>query len=338
MAYAKRKRTSKPKTDVVAEVTGKLVEQIEAGNPPPWRCAHAMDRRLELPVNTWSGRPYSGGNIMLLWVQGFLRGFSSHLWVTYDQAQWLGGQVPKHAKGVKIRVFRRGDDERLPVNGGRSARAGQEGDKKGGYRGGYAGFKTVFNAEQCGIKLPPVEKPDSKEFAGVEGWEMVEMMAIAEGLSANTGLTIAHGMPGCASYHRPTDRLSMPSWEAFRDAKGANVTFAHELVHATGRKDRLGRHAAVSKLYESPRSQYAFEELVAEMSAAMICAALGLSGYDGDGSADYCCGYLGALKEEPGFLMEAGVHAGKAMSYLLDFLESDESTSSSEGEASEDVA
>ncbi|HMA77821.1 MAG TPA: zincin-like metallopeptidase domain-containing protein, partial [Candidatus Paceibacterota bacterium] len=63
-------------------------------------------------------------------------------------------------------------------------------------------------------------------------------------------------------------------------------------------------------------SEYAFEELVAELSAAFTCAATGITSTPRPDHAQYIASWLKALKSEKRFIFEAAKHAGKATDYI----------------------
>ena len=83
------------KADVYARVTDRIVEDLAAGVRPwmkPWSAGHA-DGRISRPLRH-NGTPYRGVNVLLLWGEAQAKGFRSPSWMTYKQAQELGGQVP----------------------------------------------------------------------------------------------------------------------------------------------------------------------------------------------------------------------------------------------------
>lgn len=119
--------------DTYQRITDTIVEQLEAGTKPwirPWR---GSVRHSHIPRRA-TGEAYRGINVLMLWVSGQMFGYEENTWMTYRQAQDLGGQVRKGEKGtlvVKYGTFtpkEREDDE----------------DRSIPYLKGY----TVFNVEQ----------------------------------------------------------------------------------------------------------------------------------------------------------------------------------------------
>jgi antirestriction protein ArdC len=88
----------------------------------------------------------------------------------------------------------------------------------------------------------------------------------------------------------------------------------HELGHATGHSLRLNRDQSGS--YGTKK--YAFEELVAELSAAFGCASLGI--VPTVRHADYIGSWLEVLREDNRAIVRAASQASKAADYLLAFL------------------
>ena len=85
-----------------SEVTDRIVAQLEEGIVPwvrPWDDGRAA---LGLPRNAGTGRRYSGINVLILWSRLFEQGYSSQRWLTYVQAQALGGNVRKGEQGITV--------------------------------------------------------------------------------------------------------------------------------------------------------------------------------------------------------------------------------------------
>jgi antirestriction protein ArdC len=125
----------------------------------------------------------------------------------------------------------------------------------------------VFNADQIDdLVIPAIPEPPKPDFDADSG-----VMALVDKLGLENGLT--HG--GDSAFYSPTrDFISMPPMAAFNSANGYHSTLLHESVHATGHKSRLDRD--FSKRFGS--EAYAFEELVAELGSAMLCAYCGIDG------------------------------------------------------------
>ena len=86
--------------NVYEEITQRIIDALEAGVIPwsrPWEMA-----RYGVHRNAVTGRPYRGLNVVLLNLVASMRGFVDPRWLTYKNAEMLGGHVKKGEKGVGI--------------------------------------------------------------------------------------------------------------------------------------------------------------------------------------------------------------------------------------------
>ena len=100
--------------------------------------------------------------------------------------------------------------------------------------------------------------------------------------------------------------------KAFKDAQSYTATKAHELVHWTGHPSRNARE--FGKRFGD--RAYAFEELVAELGAAFLCADLGIAAEPRDDHASYLAHWLKVLKDDKRAIFTAASHAQKAADFL----------------------
>src|SRR5690606_20556527 len=96
-----------------------------------------------------------------------------------------------------------------------------------------------------------------------------------------------------AFYDRGSDAITLPAPEVFHTAEGFAATLLHELTHWTGASSRLDR--TKGKLFGDP--EYAFEELVAELGSAMLCAARGIGSDQIESHAAYIDSWRKALRD-----------------------------------------
>lgn len=115
-------------------------------------------------------------------------------------------------------------------------------------------------------------------------------------------------------YSSKTDKVYMPDSNAFDNENEMNAVAFHELSHATGHKSRLDRQ--LGNRFGS--EEYAFEELIAECSATMLCAYLGIEPIVHDNHKAYVNSWLGALNDDPNALLDAFKMAEKAQQYIID--------------------
>src|SRR5690348_11380716 len=95
--------TTAPKKDLYAQVTASIIAVMEAGvtSRITWaQTGHGI------PCNHKTGAAYQGVNVLLLWAETMMRGYSTDRWLTYKQAAELGGQVHKGEKSVQCVFFK----------------------------------------------------------------------------------------------------------------------------------------------------------------------------------------------------------------------------------------
>src|SRR3954451_24134873 len=128
------------KRDVYAEVSARLIAELDAGAAPwvkPWSASSGANT----PCNAATNRPYSGCNVVLLWLAQ-AAGYRSPRFLTFKQALELGGNVRKGERGTKLyfvkqlQVRDRGEDDDAATRVVPMMRE-----------------YTVFNVDQCD-KLP----------------------------------------------------------------------------------------------------------------------------------------------------------------------------------------
>ena len=78
--------------DIYQQVTNQILEAMETSQGQGRRL---WDAQPSLPLNLATGKPYTGMNTLILWGAAMSRGYKSPYWLTYRQAQAMGGQVRK---------------------------------------------------------------------------------------------------------------------------------------------------------------------------------------------------------------------------------------------------
>jgi antirestriction protein ArdC len=280
-----------------AEVTQRIIGELEAGRCPwvqPWDNVAAAPG---LPRNAASGRTYSGINILLLWGAVIERGYPSQNWLTFAQALQAGGNVHKGEKGVTI-VF--ADRFTPEAEKERAVLVGE--DPK---RVPFLKRFTVFNAAQCEglperMSKAPAPLPERQQ------------IPVAERLIAATGADFRIG--GTKAFYCPSeDYVAVPPQPAFRAQIDYYRTALHELGHWTGHSSRLARD--FSGRFGSPA--YAREELTAELASAYLCASLSIQ--PTVRHADYIGSWLEVLRNDERAIFRAAGKASKAADFLLGF-------------------
>ncbi|WP_418128110.1 ArdC family protein [Variovorax sp. KK3] len=262
-------------------MTDRIISTLEAGTRPwlkPWSTP-AGERSAVMPLRA-DGTPYRGINVLLLWGEAMDKGYACNTWMTYKQAEAQGAQVRKGEKGSMVVYANRASASESDEEGG--AEAGKAGR-------GYAFMRayTVFNVEQIdGLPETFYAKPAERD--EVRSPAMIEA---ADEFFAGTGATVRHG-GSRAFYTTGEDFIQLPPLQAFRDAESYTAIKAHEFIHWTGHHSRM--HREFGKRFGD--KAYAFEELVAELGAAFLCATLGITPEPRDDHAAYLASWLQVLK------------------------------------------
>jgi len=285
------------KLDVYEMVTDRIVAALEKGIVP-WQKPWAS---LGGPRNLQSKRPYRGLNAFLLG----LSSYTSPYWTTFKAAKAAGGSVKKGEKGTIV-VFWKVNEYDDPQA------------KNGKKKVPMLRYYTVFNVEQCeGLTVPESTLPDFEPVE--EAQRVIDEMPNAPVI--NFG--------GDQAYYSPmSDEIQLPIPEVFESSEAFYQTSFHELAHSTGHESRLHRVTDWTMFGSEP---YAKEELVAEMTAAMVLGTIGLEPQV-DASAAYIDGWLARLKSDKKFVMQAAGQAQKAAHHILgvSFDKAEESSDSSE--------
>jgi len=288
------------KYDIYAEVTNRIIEQLEKG-VIPWQSPYFS--RTGFPKNFASGKHYRGINVFLL---GSHR-YTSPYFLTYKQAQELGGHVRKGEKGslvIKYGTYTK-ETEAAP--------APSDTEETRRYLKGY----TVFHASQIeGIEFP---KPDFlPELPATEACDRAR--AIVSGMPNAPAMREGTAIP---CYRPGSDSVHMPERGYFTTEEAYYSTLFHELAHSTGHQSRLARKSLMeSKGMDAEgeaRKVYAEEELVAEMAASFLSAHAGIMEAELPNSAAYLQGWIDALKSKDakGWIIRAASQAQKAADFIL---------------------
>jgi antirestriction protein ArdC len=197
-----QQRGSIVKRDLYAEVSARIVAELERGGAPwvkPWSATAGAN----MPCNAVTNRPYSGCNVVLLWMSQ-AAGYQTPRYLTFKQALELGDHVRKGEHGVRVYFVKQ-----LAVR-----------DKEGEEDGEETGTRVipmlreyvVFNVDQCEglparVMAPINVRPRNHDQRDVTIDEFV----------ACTGATIREGF-GKACYRPSDDFISVPSFAAFKSA------------------------------------------------------------------------------------------------------------------------
>jgi len=281
------------KKDLKKNVTDKILAALKIGVPPwvkPWTGIPGDG----LPINVSTEKAYRGVNVWMLNLIQAEEGYPTSQWVTFKQARTLGGSILPRPDSVgpgnwgHTIVFWKWIEKRV--------------DSNGEERDSFPLLKsyTVFNRAQTeGLPEPEIVEISDHE-----------RHAHAESTIRATGAEIVYGGDR-ACYDRSRDRIQMPELNTFHNAESFYSATFHELAHWTGAKRRLNREKGKGFGDEL----YAYEELIAELAAAYLCAEHRISGALQHES--YIANWIRALENDTNFIFSASSKAQKAADYIV---------------------
>jgi antirestriction protein ArdC len=254
------------------------------------------------PYNPVTKTVYKGVNVISL----LANGFDDPRFLTFNNIQTLSKElgtpilIKKDEKGTSIfkavkRTFVTEDKDT------------QEKVSSSYWQYVYAG--KVFNASQL-TGMPPLPAPKGEPFKTEE-----EVEKILKAMCEETGLKFEHRKQDRAYYQPTSDTICIPPKESFKSPMFYYSTLMHELGHSTGHEKRLNRK--LTGQFQSP--EYAYEELIAELSAYYMGATLNLP-YDSkthDNHAGYLKSWIKALKDDKNMIFKAASQASKAVAFQI---------------------
>lgn len=282
----------KSPSDKYQIVSDRLIELLEKGVKPwakPWSATGYQ--------NLLSGHLYQGINPLLCGLDCLLNDWDQPYFLGFAQAKEMGWEIKKGSKSTWLRW-----------GGSYAVEEEKDGEKVKSYRnaGKWVGVFNIacFDDAKSDRKIEdfihdPNPSPAFKPIAELEQ------------LIADTGAVIRYG--GDRAFYAPSvDRIQLPERVSFHSVETFYSTAIHELGHWTGHQTRLDRPMCGQFGSQS----YAYEELIAELSAAFVGDRYGLSS-ELENHASYLQSWLKALKEDKKYFFKAAFEARKAAEFLL---------------------
>ncbi|PHM27830.1 ArdC family protein [Xenorhabdus innexi] len=308
------KKQTNAEKDIYQQVTDRIISALEKGTVPwkkPWRSTDKQSGGI-LPTNAMTGNHYNGVNILLLWMSAEEMVTNNNRWLTYLQAQQLGGKVRKGERATLTVIYKQYEVQAKDESHGLLF------DNEGQplmERRTMLKPNMLFNVTQCdGLPehlLQQYERiPEDKQ----ENFSSRIRHEVSKILDA-TGVKMISAAQDRAFYGPTSDRIVMPLSEQFDTEADYWSTLLHEMVHSTGHASRLNREGITRKNFQFGDPIYSFEELVAEMGSAFLCSQLEVFGEVNH--ASYIEHWLSVLKKDKKALFRACKQAREASEYLL---------------------
>ncbi len=272
------------------DVTKMVIKGLEDGVAPwirGWSDDGTKNSLCLAPRNGFSQRPYTGINWLIL---GMFNPYTSNEWFTANNAIKMTGNkkpIPYEEFKNSTRIIfykeisyedKHGEEQFRPI----------------------MRTYSVWNREQI-PDLPQIERTSQFDPKSTID-EMLVNLDLKGGI--HIGGDVACFVPS-------QDAVMLPTDEAFDTPEDGVSVKAHEGCHATGADHRLKR-----KLGTKDATAYAYEELIAELGSAMVCASLGIP-LDKLRHTDYIGVWLKRLKDDTSYIFRAAADANRAMQYLM---------------------
>jgi antirestriction protein ArdC len=276
------------------KIADAIIAALEAGTAPwrkPWTGGGF------LPTSVATGKMYEGTNVLVLWAAQERNGWSDNRWLTYKQAEKLGGNIKRGEKATSIIHWTpKFKDVKQP-----------DGTTEKIFVYTPPKIINVFNVEQAeGINLPPLVKGEPIPVSQAEQTLLDTYKDRPE---------IFYKSQDSAYYSPVTDTIHLPLREQFGAEQDIFETLVHELAHSTGHTSRVNRKDLTDN-YGTHKASRGEEELIAEISVALVAARLGVE-IDFGNVASYAKSWLGALKDDPTMIIKAAKQAQKAVDHML---------------------
>ena len=271
----------------------KLMETEGMNWTKPWKTT-TMNNGQPISIRK---REYNGINRWILGMEMAINGYTSPVFATFQKWKEVGAKIKKGATSHEVVFFKtllkteqneKGEEEQIKIPLMKTYR--------------------VFNADQVeGWKGNWLTEGEEQ----TQDWKDVEL---ADLIVENSGAEIDHINQNQAFYMPSLDKIVMPKKEQFTDDSGYYGTMFHELVHWTGHSSRLDRKFGARK----GNDNYAKEELVAELGAAMLSAIAKVDAEPRADHAKYLNGWIKGLKDQPKMILTAASKAEKAAQFIID--------------------
>ena len=294
-------------------VVQEIINNLEKGINPwrePWSNSNI------LPVNVLTENPYRRGNLIFLMIASYIFRYLNSFWGTFEQYKKLGFFVKKSARGKSLPLFFFELKEReISINEAESTAGWTSEEISRGYKTikKYILNKfNVFHFTETSMTLEDLKKLNEKAEIIIN--ENKNILSADEIINNYNGPEIVY-MDSVPNHNTKLNRVTIPEKKYFNSSEEFYSTLFHEIVHSTGTTERLNRKCHGE--YHQSLSARAYEELVAEIGASLLCSKAGINNKTIQNSSAYIDGWLKGLKEDPAYLFRIGADAQKAVDFIL---------------------
>ena len=282
---------------IVSDVVDSIIASLDKGEIP-WQ--KGWSGGSFFPKNVSTNNEYRGINIFILMLAQEKAGYKTNKWVGKKQAEKIGGKLKPDQSGTEIMV-----PKIIKVKVTQKDGTEKEEPRVIGFN-----FSEVYNIDQFdGLNVPeeaprePVSVLDAENRI-LELYKDKPEIRFVEMSSSES-----------PNWSPSADVITLPKREQFDSSEQLLETLIHELAHSTGHPSRLNRAELLSN-YSTHRASRGEEELIADMTAAMVASHLGVD-INLENTAAYVQSWLKSLQNDRSFILKAATSASKAMDYML---------------------
>ena len=313
-----------------------MIERMEKMKESDWKQGWigGANGFAGLPQNV-GGRNYSGSNSFFLQLQTVAKGYQLPVYLTFNQAHNLKAHILKGEKSFPVVYW----DMMVKDKDGKKVssdeyKAMTKEERKNLDVIPFIKAFPVYNVDQTNLREVQPERvqklidkfkvPELRDTQGMYAHQALDRMIQEQSWLC----PIQADRRENGAYYSPSrDFVVLPMKaqfntgnspeEIYRDGMEFYSTMLHEMTHSTMTPERLNRE--MGGKFGDPK--YAKEELVAELTAAMISHSMGFDSKITDNSAAYLDSWISVLKKEPKFIVSIMADVNKASDLILDHVD-----------------
>jgi antirestriction protein ArdC len=309
------------KEQVFENITNQIITKLEEGVQGGWKCP--WDRMTSVATNAKTGKRLVGISQLLCYLSMIEYGFEVNRWLTMKQANELGGKIIKGSKSTLVFWLRPFIE--IEVDGKKKLKSPEQSELQQAIEDGREviwsyQFAPYFNVEQIDHLPDEYYEPVGRcslSGLGDEFKPVAEAEAFIQLLmNSKDPLVLKH--QGNQAYYSPKeDSVTLPERGKFHSEEAYYSTLLHEAGHWTGAHSRLNR-PGIAEFDSFGSTQYAFEELVAELTATFKAAEMGLEREIREDHVKYIASWIEVLKKDSKAIFKASQEAMKAVRLMND--------------------
>lgn len=332
MAYQYHNNSQSSSDRAIEKFSEMMISRLEEAKTNNWQKGWiGGEGNFGMPQNL-NGRNYSGTNSLFLFMDTAINHYAAPVYMTFLQKEKEGLRLKKGSEAMPVIYWdmsiKDGNGKKVSVADYKNM---SKAEKEACEIRPFLRSFRVYNIDQTNMQEVNKEKYDqiiarfqSPKIADTEG--MYQNKALDRMFERQEWLCrIQYDKPSDGAYFSPSrDMIVLPQKgqfkkgtsesEIYKDGMEFYSTALHEMAHSTGTEERLNRN--IHNHFGDPK--YAKEELVAELSSAMVGNTMGFDRRIQDNNVAYIDGWLKALHEEPKFIVSVMADVNKASNMILE--------------------